>query len=66
MSFSVVDQYNSFVENNFIKTSKEQLEVLKKLNSVWINNKKNNIFIKSKKKMEFIYTDQLAQGKLFY
>ena len=66
MSFNVVDQYNSFVENNFIKTSKEQLNVLKKLNSIWINSKKNNFFIKSKKKMEFIYMGQLVQGKLFY
>ena len=40
MSFSVVDQYNSFVENNFIKTSEAQLEVLNKLNSVWNKSKK--------------------------
>ena len=30
MSYSVIDQYNSFVENNFIKTNESQLAILKK------------------------------------
>ncbi len=65
MSFSVVDQYNSFVENNFIKTSEEQLNVLKKLNSTWINSKKNNFFIKSKKKDGVYLHGSVGVGKTF-
>ena len=65
MSFNVVDQYNSFVENNFIKTSEEQLNVLKKLNYIWINNKKNNIFTKSKKKDGVYLYGSVGTGKTF-
>ncbi len=67
MIFSVIDQYNSFVENNFIKTSEAQLEVLRKLNLVWNKNKKKGLFINSKKKkMAFTYMEQLEREKLFY
>ena len=65
MSFSVIDQYNSFVENNFIKTSEEQLNVLKKLNSVWSNNKKSNLFVKSKKKDGVYLYGSVGTGKTF-
>ncbi len=65
MSFSVVDQYNSFVENNFIKTSEEQISVLKKLKFAWINNKKNNFFIKSKKKDGVYLYGSVGTGKTF-
>ena len=33
--FNVIDQYNSFVENNFIKKNKDQIEFLKQADSVW-------------------------------
>ena len=65
MSFSVIDQYNSFVENNFIKTSKAQLEVLKKLNSVWDKHKKNSIFLKSNKKNGVYLYGGVGTGKTF-
>ena len=65
MSFSVVDQYNSFVENNFIKTSDKQLDVLKKLNSVWSNNKKGKYFIKLKKKDGVYLYGSVGTGKTF-
>ncbi len=65
MSFSVIDQYNSFVENNFIKTSQAQLEVLKKLNSVWKKNNKNSLFIKSKKKDGIYLYGTVGTGKTF-
>ena len=65
MSFSVIDQYNSFVENNFIKTSEAQLEVLRKLNSVWNKNKKNNLFVKSKKKDGIYLYGTVGTGKTF-
>ena len=65
MSFSVIDQYNSFVENNFIKTNEYQLKVLRKLDSVWIKNKKNNIFIKSRKKDGVYLYGSVGAGKTF-
>ena len=49
MSFNVIDQYNSFVENNFIKSNKS-LRCPKKINSIWITNKKSNLFSLIKKK----------------
>ena len=44
MSFNVIDQYNSFVENNFIKSNNLQIEVLKKINNAWNTNKKISHF----------------------
>ena len=46
MGFDVIDQYNSFVENNFIKSNNVQLDVLKKINSVWNSSQKKNLYIK--------------------
>ena len=65
MSFSVIDQYNSFVENNFIKTNDAQLEVLKKLNLVWSENKKSSLFAKSKKKDGIYLYGKVGTGKTF-
>tara|TARA_Y100000768_G_scaffold269876_1_gene206350 strand:- start:212 stop:1252 length:1041 start_codon:yes stop_codon:yes gene_type:complete len=65
MSFSVIDQYNSFVENNFIKTSETQLEVLRKLNSVWSQNKKNSLFVKYKKRDGVYLYGTVGTGKTF-
>ena len=50
MFFDVIDQYHSFVENNFIKANEEQIRVLKKINSIWNANKKTNLFSPIKKK----------------
>ena len=55
MSFNVIDQYNSFVENNFIKSNETQIDVLKKINSVWNTNKKIKFFLGNKKKDYFFY-----------
>ena len=66
MSFNVIDQYNSFVENNFIKSNKLQLDILKKINSTWTTNKKTNLFSANKKEMEYICTVKLVQVKHFF
>ena len=50
MPFDVIDQYSSFVENNFIKSNKEQIRVLKNMSLVWQNYKKTGIFLNSNKK----------------
>ena len=57
MSFNVIDQYNSFVENNFIKSNDLQLDVLKKIDTIWNNNKKTNLFSKSNKNLKNIKKD---------
>ena len=64
MSFDVIDQYNSFVENNFIKSNGEQLLVLKKLNAVWKKNKKTGIFSNKKKDGVYLY-GKVGTGKTF-
>ena len=40
MSFDVIDQYNSFVENNFIKSDNDQIKILNDINIVWKKNKR--------------------------
>ena len=42
MNFTILDHYESFVENNFIKKDLEQINVLKKIYSTWTENKKKN------------------------
>ena len=64
MFFDVIDQYNSFVENNFIKSNGEQLIVLKKLNAVWKKNKKTGIFSNKKKDGVYLY-GKVGTGKTF-
>ena len=65
MSFNVIDQYNSFVENNFIKSNKFQLDVLKKINSIWDANKKTNLFSKKKKTNGIYLYGKVGTGKTF-
>ena len=71
MSFNVIDQYNSFVENNFIKSNETQIDVLKKINSVWNTNKKIKFFFGNKKKDGIYLYGKVGTGKtlllnLFY
>ncbi|MDC3131634.1 cell division protein ZapE [Pelagibacteraceae bacterium] len=65
MSFDVIDQYNSFVENNFIKPNKTQLEVLKKLNLVWKSSQKKNLFLNNKKQEGVYLFGKVGTGKTF-
>ena len=65
MSFTVIDQYNSFVENNFIKSNRSQLDVLKKINTIWNNNKKTNLFSNSNKKNGIYLFGKVGTGKTF-
>ena len=65
MSFNVIDQYNSFVENNFINSNLEQINILKKINSIWITNKKTNLFSSNKKKDGIYLHGKVGTGKTF-
>ena len=65
MSFNVIDQYNSFVENNFIKSNEAQVNVLKKINLIWDANKKTNLFSINKKKDGVYLYGKVGTGKTF-
>ena len=65
MSFNVIDQYNSFVENNFINSNLEQVNILKKINSIWNTNKKTNLFSSNIKKDGIYLHGKVGTGKTF-
>ena len=65
MNFTVLDQYNSFVENNFINKDYQQIDVLQKIYSVWSNNKNNNYFFKQKKFQGVYVYGSAGTGKTF-
>ena len=65
MSFNVIDQYNSFVENNFIKSNDQQLNILKKINLIWKNNQKSNLFSINIKKDGIYLFGKVGTGKTF-
>ncbi len=65
MNFDVIDQYNSFVENKFIKINNSQIEVLKKLKDLWSRNKKNNFFMNGNKKDGIYLYGKVGTGKTF-
>ena len=65
MSFNVIDQYNSFVENNFIKSNKLIIKILNKVNSIWKANKRNNLFSMNKKIAGVYLYGKVGTGKTF-
>ncbi len=65
MTFDVIDQYNSFVENNFIKSNQSQLDVLKQMNITWNTNKKTNLFSVNKQKDGIYLYGKVGTGKTF-
>jgi len=65
MNFDVIDQYNSFVENNFIKSNEEQLKVLNEINNIWNSNQRTNLFSSNKKKDGVYLYGNVGTGKTF-
>ena len=65
MPFTVIDQYKSFVENNFIKSNRSQLEVLKKIDTIWNKNQKTNFFSNTNKKYGIYLFGKVGTGKTF-
>ena len=55
MSFSILDHYNGFVSNNFIKKDIKQTNLLNKISSVWDQFNKNNLFYMIKRKIKLYY-----------
>ena len=65
MNFTVLDQYNSFVENHFINKDPLQIDVLQKIYNVWRNNKEKNYFF-NKKNIQGVYVyGPVGTGKTF-
>ena len=65
MNFSVLDHYNGFVLNNFIKKDNNQTNLLNKISLTWNQYNKNNLFFfKNKKKGIYVY-GSVGTGKTF-
>ena len=56
MSFSVIDHYEGFEKNNFIKRDENQINLLHKLSLSWDQYNQNNLFFFKKKKTWCLYS----------
>jgi len=65
MSFSVLDHYNGFVSNNFIKKDINQINLLKRISFAWNQYNKNNPFFSKKKKISVYIYGSVGTGKTF-
>ncbi len=65
MNFSVLDHYNGFVSNNFIKKDIYQTELLTKISLSWEQYNKNNLFFSKKKKIGVYVYGSVGSGKTF-
>ena len=63
MKFTILDQYNSFVENHFIKKDIKQIKVLEIIDQIWLN--KNKLFYKGKYKKGIYLYGGVGTGKTF-
>ena len=65
MSFNVIDQYESFVSNSFIKRDSNQIKLLKQVYSSWNNFNENSFFFKNNKKHGVYVHGSVGTGKTF-
>ena len=65
MSFSVLDHYNGFVSNSFIKKDTSQTDLLNKISLIWNQYNKNNLFFSKKKKKGIYVYGSVGTGKTF-
>ena len=66
MKFNILDQYNSFVSNNFIKKDLEQIKLLKEVNKTFLNSRIIS-FIFKKRKIHGVYVHGgVGTGKTFF
>ena len=65
MSFSVLDHYNGFVSNNFIKKDTSQTKLLNQISLTWSQYNKNNLFFHKKKKIGIYVYGSVGTGKTF-
>ena len=65
MSFSILDHYNGFVSNNFIRKDINQTDLLNKISLVWDKYSKNNLFFSKNKKIGVYVYGSVGTGKTF-
>ncbi len=65
MNFSVLDHYNGFVSNNFIKKDINQTNLLNEISFAWDEYNKNNLFFSKKKKIGIYVYGSVGTGKTF-
>ncbi|MBD1147428.1 cell division protein ZapE [Pelagibacterales bacterium SAG-MED31] len=65
MSFTILDHYNGFVANNFIKKDINQTDLLKQISFAWDKYNKNNSFFSKKKKVGLYVYGSVGTGKTF-
>ena len=65
MNFTILDHYQSFVENNFIKKDLDQIDALKIINDTWMDNNKNSLFTYKKNKFGIYIYGSVGTGKTF-
>ncbi len=65
MSFTVLDNYKSFILNNFIKEDINQIDLLNKISYTWDQYNKNNLFFSKKKKLGVYVYGSVGTGKTF-
>ena len=65
MSFSILDHYNGFVSNNFIKKDISQTNLLNQISLTWNEYNKNNLFFSKKKKIGIYVYGSVGIGKTF-
>ncbi len=65
MNFSVLDHYNGFVSNNFIKKDINQTDVLNKISLAWNQYNKNSFFLTKKKHIGIYVYGSVGTGKTF-
>ncbi len=65
MRFTVLDHYEGFVSNNFIKRDTTQINLLNKVSLVWDQYNKSNIFFSQRKKIGVYVYGSVGTGKTF-
>ena len=65
MSFSVIDHYEGFEKNNFIKRDENQINLLHKLSLSWGEYNQNNLFFSKRKKLGVYIHGTVGSGKTF-
>ena len=65
MTFSVLDHYNGFVLNNFIKKDISQTDLLNKISLTWSQYNKSNLFFSKKEKKGIYVYGPVGTGKTF-
>ena len=65
MSFTILDLYEGFVSNSFIKKDINQTDLLKKISLAWDQYNKNNLFFSKKKKVGLYVYGSVGTGKTF-